>query len=61
VSLYAINLVLRSGELEASTTPWGPLLLSLVGLGALLFSGYLGGLLVYQDGIAAGRALGVSR
>lgn len=55
VGLYVINIFLRWGELDEGQTPVLPLILSLVGIGIISVSGYLGGMLVYDDGIAVGR------
>lgn len=55
VGLYAVNVTLRSSTLLASPTPAVPFLLSVIGIGLLSFSGYLGGRLIYEDGIAVGR------
>jgi nitrite reductase/ring-hydroxylating ferredoxin subunit/uncharacterized membrane protein len=55
VALYTVNLFLRYGERDASATPAVPLVLSLVGVGLLSVSGYIGGVLIYDDGIAVGR------
>ena len=55
VGLYGINLGVRSSTLDAFKTPVGPLILSLVGIALLSVSGYLGGRLVYDDGIGVGR------
>lgn len=55
MGLYAINLFLRVGQLDRDTIPLVPLLLSLVGVGIILVSGYLGGTMVYDDGIGVGR------
>src|SRR5256886_7638880 len=55
VGLYGINLGVRSSTLNAFRTPAGPLILSLVGIALLSVSGYLGGRLVYDDGIGVGR------
>jgi nitrite reductase/ring-hydroxylating ferredoxin subunit/uncharacterized membrane protein len=55
LGLFAINLWLRGQQLELTRTPLIPLLLSLVGTGVILFSGYLGGTMVYDDGIGVGR------
>ncbi|MGQ0601920.1 MAG: DUF2231 domain-containing protein [Anaerolineales bacterium] len=57
---YALNLGLRFGDLDAAVTEWLPLILSLAGVGVLMVSGYLGGLLVYDAGIAIGRHRGES-
>jgi uncharacterized membrane protein/nitrite reductase/ring-hydroxylating ferredoxin subunit len=55
VGLYGINLGVRSSTLDALRTPAGPLILSLVGIALLSVSGYLGGRLVYDEGISVGR------
>jgi len=55
VGLYGINLGVRSSTLNARKTPVGPLILSLVGIALLSVSGYLGGRLVYDEGISVGR------
>jgi nitrite reductase/ring-hydroxylating ferredoxin subunit/uncharacterized membrane protein len=55
VALFAIGAVVRVGELDAAHTAILPLALSIVGLGLVGYSGYLGGDLVYNDGIGAGR------
>jgi len=55
VATYGINLGLRSSSLVDSKISMAPLLLSLIGVGLLSASGYLGGKLVYDEGIAVGR------
>jgi uncharacterized membrane protein/nitrite reductase/ring-hydroxylating ferredoxin subunit len=55
VGLYGINLGVRSSTLDVLKTPAGPLILSLVGIALLSMSGYLGGRLVYDEGISVGR------
>jgi uncharacterized membrane protein/nitrite reductase/ring-hydroxylating ferredoxin subunit len=55
VGLYGINLGVRSSTLDEFKTPLGPLILSLVGIALLSASGYLGGRLVYDEGISVGR------
>ena len=55
VAVYGINLGLRSSALADSKISMASLLLSLVGVGLLSASGYLGGKLVYDQGIAVGR------
>src|SRR2546430_3696255 len=55
VAVYGINLGLRSSALVDSKISIAPLILSLVGVGLLSASGYLGGKLVYDQGIAGGR------
>jgi uncharacterized membrane protein/nitrite reductase/ring-hydroxylating ferredoxin subunit len=55
VAAYGINLGLRSASLGDPKISIGPLILSLIGVGLLSASGYLGGKLVYDEGIAVGR------
>jgi len=55
VALYGINLGVRSSSLADPRISLLPLVLSLVGIALLSASGYLGGRLVYDDGIAVGR------
>jgi uncharacterized membrane protein/nitrite reductase/ring-hydroxylating ferredoxin subunit len=55
VALYGINLGVRSSTIDQFKTPLMPLVLSLIGVALLFLSGYLGGRLVYDDGIAVGR------
>ena len=55
--LYAVNLNLRNGDLGPGSTPLLPFLLSLAGVGIIGVSGYLGGQLVYDDGVGIGRHL----
>ena len=55
LGLFALGLGLRHGALEAARTPPLPLVVSLVALGVLAWSGYLGGHLVYGDGVGVGR------
>src|SRR5436305_8576350 len=55
VTLYVINLAVRfSADVDLKVHPLA-FLLSLVGVALLSISGYLGGRLVYDDGIAVGR------
>src|SRR5438874_3867679 len=55
VTLYLINLAIRfSADVDLKVHPLA-FLLSLVGVALLSVSGYLGGRLVYDDGIAVGR------
>jgi uncharacterized membrane protein/nitrite reductase/ring-hydroxylating ferredoxin subunit len=53
--IFAIDLLLRANRLGESATPPLLFLLSLLGVAILAVSGYLGGTLVYDDGIAVGR------
>jgi len=55
VAVYTLNVVVRWSLVSNSSVSIGPLFLSLVGVGLLSVSGYLGGRLVYDDGIAVGR------
>jgi nitrite reductase/ring-hydroxylating ferredoxin subunit/uncharacterized membrane protein len=55
VALYALNLGFRYGDLEAPHTPVFPLILSLLAIIILSVSGYLGGMLIYDEGIGVGR------
>ena len=55
VALYLLNGGLRLGQLDTAPIGLLPLGLSLVSLGLIYFSGYLGGRLVYDEGIAVGR------
>lgn len=55
IGLFGLGLGLRWGELDLARTPGVPLLVSLAGLAILGYSGYLGGHLVYGDGVAVGR------
>jgi uncharacterized membrane protein/nitrite reductase/ring-hydroxylating ferredoxin subunit len=55
VAFYGINLGVRSSMLADSKIPLLPLVLSLVGVALLSASGYLGGRLVYDEGISVGR------
>ncbi len=48
---YALNFWWRSGQVGNAAVPIGPMLLSLVSLGALGVSGYLGGKLAYRYGV----------
>src|SRR2546421_6127286 len=55
VAIYAINLWIRASVLNDPKISLLPLLLSIIGIGLLSASGYLGGRLVYDEGIAVGR------
>ena len=55
VVVYVVNVLLRAGQLDEERTPLLPFLMSLLGVALLSVSGYLGGTLVYDDGIAVGR------
>lgn len=51
----AINGAVRLPSLDESTTPIGAQLLSFIGVGLLSVSGFLGGKIVYDDGVGVGR------
>ena len=55
VAIYGINLWIRSSALSDPKISLPPLLLSIIGVGLLSVSGYLGGRLIYDEGIAVGR------
>lgn len=55
IGLFALGAGLRYASLDAPRTALLPLLVSVVGLGILAYSGYLGGQMVYSDGIGVGR------
>lgn len=53
--LYGVSAALRYGTLTAEKTAAVPLVVAVAGLVVLAYSGYLGGHLVYSDGIGVGR------
>jgi len=55
VAIYGTNLWIRSSALSDPKISLLPFLLSIIGIGLLSVSGYLGGRLVYDEGIAVGR------
>ena len=55
VALYVANVLVRRGRLDEGSVGPTPLVLSLLAAAILGFSGYLGGILVYDDGIGVGR------
>jgi nitrite reductase/ring-hydroxylating ferredoxin subunit/uncharacterized membrane protein len=55
LGLFAVGLGLRYSTRDAERTPPLPLWVSVVGLMVISYSGYLGGHLVYSDGIGVGR------
>jgi uncharacterized membrane protein/nitrite reductase/ring-hydroxylating ferredoxin subunit len=61
VGLFVLNLFLRRAQPDFTVTSVAYLLLSLIGVGIILFSGYLGGTMVYDDGIGVGRHRRVTR
>lgn len=55
LAVFALGAVLRVNHLDLDQTAILPGVLSLVGVGLLSYSGYLGGHLVYSEGIGVGR------
>jgi nitrite reductase/ring-hydroxylating ferredoxin subunit/uncharacterized membrane protein len=55
VGLYVVNLLTRQGELDRAQPAILGVVLSALGVGIIAVSGYLGGKLVYDDGIGSGR------
>jgi len=55
VGLYALSIGLRFESLNGPRTDLLALIVSLIAFGVIGFSGYLGGSLVYEDGIGVGR------
>lgn len=55
LGLFGINFFLRLGQEDLSGFTLIYLLLSLIGVGIFLVSGYLGGKMVYDNGIGVGR------
>ena len=55
VAIYGINLGIRSSALSDPKISLPALLLSIISVGLLSVSGYLGGRLIYDEGIAVGR------
>lgn len=55
VGLFAASAWFRRDAVDVAQTPALPLVLTLVGVAVLSYSGYLGGQLVYDDGIGVGR------
>ena len=55
LGLFGANFLLRLAQRSVTAVPLAYLLLSLVGVGIILFSGYLGGTMVYDNGIGVGR------
>ena len=55
VALYGINLGVRSSSLVDPKIQMVPLILSFIAITLLSVSGYLGGRLIYDDGISVGR------
>lgn len=53
--LYALNLNLRYATLDDNQTPILPLLLSILGVGIIGVSGYIGGTVVFDEGVGVGR------
>lgn len=57
IFVYAINAGIRYADLPAPQVGMAPFLLSAVGVGILCVSGYLGGLMIFDHGVAVGRHL----
>ena len=55
IGAFAGSFILRLPAPAALVTPWAPMVLSWLGLAVLMVSGYLGGHMVYADGMAVGR------
>jgi uncharacterized membrane protein/nitrite reductase/ring-hydroxylating ferredoxin subunit len=55
VVIFTASFILRLLRPDLDIPPPGYLFLSILGLGLVLVSGYLGGVIVYDDGIGAGR------
>lgn len=55
IALFAVSAWMRRESLAAAQTPLPPLGLTLAAVALLSYSGYLGGRLVYGDGLAVGR------
>jgi nitrite reductase/ring-hydroxylating ferredoxin subunit/uncharacterized membrane protein len=55
VGLFAVTLLVRRDDLSAARTPGTVLAMTLLAFGLLTVSGYIGGHMVYNDGIAVGR------
>lgn len=55
VALFGLSLLLRFRDVHAPRTPVLPLVADLVAFGILMVSGYLGGKIVYNDGVGVGR------
>lgn len=55
VGIYAINLGLRYSTIHEATIDLAPFSASIVAIVLLSISGYLGGAMIYDDGISVGR------
>ena len=55
IALFSFSAVLHRAQLDEPRIALLPLLVSVVGVGLLGYSGYLGGDLVYANGVAVGR------
>ena len=51
VAAYVVNVLWRRGSFDDDQVAVGPIVLSLVSLGALMISGYLGGKLAFRYGV----------
>ena len=55
VALFVINLALRAANLDQTQVTPVSLVLSFIGVAIILVSGYLGGTMVYDNGVGVGR------
>ncbi|HEY0947151.1 MAG TPA: DUF2231 domain-containing protein [Opitutaceae bacterium] len=55
LGVFALGAGLRLTAVDAPRTPLLPVIISALGVGLITFPGYLGGHLVYNDGIGVGR------
>ncbi len=51
LALFAASLLLRTFDIDATRTPWVPMLLAAAGAVALTIGNYFGGTLVYRQGM----------
>jgi len=55
VVVFIVSLMLRANVLNGATSSVPALILSLIGVGIIGYSGYLGGEMIYNQGIGVGR------
>lgn len=55
LALYVVSFFQRAAYPEVERTPFAAFLVALVALGVLSISGYIGGKLVYEQGVGVGR------
>lgn len=53
--LYLFNTILRFNAADLTAISWVPIGMSIIGYALVMVSGYLGGVLIYDDGIGVGR------